>query len=52
MNEEDPYKENSGVILEKANEELNVYLIKEAEAENFEKWISLNSDLQDLRINL
>ena len=52
-NEVDPYDENLVIKIENANEECNVYLVSEDDAENFEQWITLNysqlfeSELED-----
>jgi hypothetical protein len=42
INKADPYKNDPGITIENANEDLNIYLITDADGENFEKWISLN----------
>ena len=53
INEADPYEDDPGIASENANEDRTVYLITEDDAENIEKWISLNfktlfeSELED-----
>jgi hypothetical protein len=42
VNEADPYDDNPGITLERANQERTVYLINDDDAENLEEWISLN----------
>ena len=42
VNEADPYVDDPGITLERANQERTVYLINDADAENLEEWISLN----------
>ena len=42
INDADPYDHGSPMTLEDANEDRNVYLVTEEDAENFEEWISLN----------
>ncbi len=42
VNEADPHVDDPGITLERANQERTVYLIKDADAENMEEWISLN----------
>ena len=53
ISEVDPYVDDPGIASENANEDRTVYLITEDDAENIEKWISLNfktlfeSELED-----
>ena len=42
VNEADPYVDDPGITLERANRERTVYLINDSDAENLEEWISLN----------
>jgi hypothetical protein len=42
VNESDPYDNNPGLTLKNVNEDRTVYLIRDDDAENLDKWISLN----------
>jgi 5S rRNA maturation endonuclease (ribonuclease M5) len=42
INDKDPYDDDPGITIKDANEDRNVYLITDADGENFEKWISIN----------
>ena len=42
INEADPYEDDPGISIEKANEDRTVYLITEDDGENVEEWVSLN----------
>jgi hypothetical protein len=42
INESDPYNDDPGITAEGANEDRTVYLISDADAEIYEKWIELN----------
>ena len=42
LNEADPCEDDPGITAENANDDLNVYLISDADVENIEEWISLN----------
>lgn len=42
INESDPYNDNPGITLASANKENTVYLVRDRDAENLQKWLSRN----------
>ncbi len=42
INESDPFDDNPGITLASANEDCTVYLITNTDAENLQRWLTLN----------